>query len=267
MITHTASDVPTRHVDCIDLQTAEARTMARIRAVLFDIDGTLLESNEAHAHAWVEALRGHGHEVPYDTVRSKIGMGSDKLLADVARIDRESELGQAITSVRGEILKAQYLADLGPFHGARMLVDMLQSRGLLCIAISAATSDHTADLLEAAGVADLMDDIVCSPSKPGHDLVRIALDRLGVEADEAVMLGDTPYDIEAANRAGVGTIALRCGGYWNDEALHGALAIFDDPADLAARLDHSPLALDRESMPPPSPMKVRTRRVTERQAS
>lgn len=237
--------------------------MARIRAVLFDIDGTLLESNEAHAHAWVEALHGHGHDVPYDTVRSKIGMGGDKLLAEVASIDNESELGKAVTSVRGEILKAQYLADLGPFHGARMLVDMLRSRGLRCIAVSSATADDIADLLRAAGVADLMDDIVSADDAddPELDLVRIALDRLGVESDEAVMLGDTPYDIEAAHKCGVGTIALRCGGYWNDEALHGALAIFDDPADLAARLDHSPLALDRESMPPPSPMKVSTRRV------
>lgn len=245
--------------------------MARIRAVLFDIDGTLLESNDAHAHAWVEALRGHGHEVPFDMVRSKIGMGGDKLLADVARIDQESELGKAVTSVRAEILKARYLADLGPFHGARMLVDMLQSRGLLCVAVSSASADDIADLLRAAGVADLMDDIICADdadrSKPDPDLVRIAIDRLGVEPDEAVMLGDTPYDIEAAHKCGVSTIALRCGGWWTDEALRGAIAIFDDPADLAARLDKSPLALDRESMPPPSPMKVRTRRVAERQAS
>lgn len=230
--------------------------MARIRAVLFDIDGTLLESNDAHAHAWVEALRGHGHEVPYETVRSKIGMG-DKLLADVARIDHESELGKAVTSVRGEIMKT-HLADLGPFHGARMLVDMLQSRGLLCVVVSSAPKADVDDLLAAAGVADLMDDIVCATT---DNLVRMALEKIGVEADEAVMLGDTPYDIEAANKAGVATIALRCGGGWDDAALGGAIAIFDDPADLAARLDHSPLALDRDSMPPPSPMKVQTRRL------
>jgi HAD superfamily hydrolase (TIGR01509 family) len=240
--------------------------MARIRAVLFDIDGTLLESNDAHAHAWVEALRGHGREVPFEMVRSKIGMGGDKLLADVANIDDESPLGQAIQASRAQIMKAQYLADLGPFHGSRMLVDMLRSRGLVCVAVSSSSEADIQDLLRAAGVADLMHEVICADdadaSKPDPDLVQVALDRLGIFADEAVMLGDTPYDVEAAHKAGVMTIALRCGGYWNDKALAGAVAIFDDPADLAARLDHSPLALDRDSLPPPSPVRIRARTVS-----
>lgn len=241
--------------------------MARIRAVLFDIDGTLLESNDAHAHAWVEALRGHGHEVPFEMVRSKIGMGGDKLLAEVARIDHTSPQGETVSRQRGQIMKARYLADLGPFHGSRVLVDLLRSRGLVCVAVSSASADDIADLLRAAGVADLMHEVVCADdadaSKPDPDLIQIALERVGVEADEAVMLGDTPYDVEAAHKAGVITIALRCGGYWSDQELAGAVAIFDDPADLAANLDHSPLALDRESLPPPSPVKVRTRRIAE----
>lgn len=235
--------------------------MARIRAVLFDIDGTLLESNDAHTHAWVEALRGHGHEVPFERVRSKIGMGGDKLLADLVAIDDESTLGKAIKTSRGHIMKARYLADLGPFHGARMLVDMLRSRGLVCVAVSSASADDIADLLRAAGVADLMHDVICADdaeaSKPDPDLIQVALDRLAIFADEAVMLGDTPYDIEAARRANVLSIAFRCGGYWTDKDLRGAAAIFDDPADLAAHLDHSPLALDRESLPPPSPVRMR----------
>lgn len=234
--------------------------MARIRAVLFDIDGTLLESNDAHAHSWVEALRGHGRDVPFDRVRSKIGMGGDKLLAEL-HIDDEGVLGKAIQRSRANIMKSSYLPDLGPFHGSRMLVDMLRSRGLACVAVSSATEADVSDLLRAAGVADLMHDVVCADdveaSKPDPDIVQAALDRLEILSDEAVMLGDTPYDIEAARRARVVAIALRCGGFWTDDDLAGAIAIFDDPADLAAHLDRSPLALDCDSLPPPSPVRLR----------
>src|SRR4051812_28201413 len=121
--------------------------MARIRAVLFDIDGTLLDSNDAHAHAWLDSLRGHGHSVPFERVRSKIGLGGDKLLAEVASIDHQSVEGLSISERRALILRAHYLPDLGPFHGARVLVDRLRSRGLVCAAVSSASADDIADLL------------------------------------------------------------------------------------------------------------------------
>lgn len=239
--------------------------MARIRAVLFDIDGTLLDSNDAHAHAWLDSLRGHGRNVPFEHVRSKIGMGSDKLLAAVAGIDHESALGLSIAERRGVIFKAYYLPDLGPTHGARVLVDRLRSRGLACAAVSSSAGNDIADLLRAAGVADLIDVVVSGDdadrTKPDPDLVALALDRVGVTAAEALMIGDTPYDVEAGDRAGVPVIALRCGGLWSDEQLADAIAIYDDPADLSAQLDRSPLALDRESDPPSVFGRGRARRV------
>lgn len=229
--------------------------MARIRAVLFDIDGTLLDSNDAHAHAWLDALRGLGHDVPFDLLRSKIGKGGDKLLMEVLGIDHESTEGRAITEARAKILKAHYLPDLGPFHGSRVLVDRLRSRGLTCAAVSSATADDIADLLRAAGVADLMDLVVSSDdadrSKPDPDLVEVALDRLDITPGEALMIGDTPYDVAAATKANVLVVALRCGGGWADRDFDGAVAIYDDPSDLSSQLDRSPLALDRESNPPP----------------
>jgi HAD superfamily hydrolase (TIGR01509 family) len=235
--------------------------MARIRAVLFDIDGTLLDSNDAHAHAWLDSLRGHGRNVPFDLVRSKIGMGGDKLLAEVAGIERDSDLGRSINERRTMIFKAQYLPDIGPFHGARVLVDRLRSRGLACAAVSSSTAEDIQDLLRAAGVADLMDSVISADdadrSKPDPDLVEIALDRLGVTASEALMIGDTPYDIEAGARAGVPVVAVRCGG-WTDRDLQAAVAIYDNPADLSSQLDRSPLALDIESEPSNGP---RARRV------
>lgn len=235
--------------------------MTRIRAVLFDIDGTLLDSNDAQAHAWLDSLRGHGRDVPYELVRSKIGMGGDKLLRAVAGIEETSVLGRSIEERRAAIMKAHYLPDLGPFPGARVLVDRLRSRGLTCAAVSSASSSDIADLLRAAAVADLMDVVVCGDdadkSKPDPDLVEIALERIGALADEALMIGDTPYDIDAGRRAGVGVVAVRCGGGWSDRDLSGAVAIFDDPADLSSRLDRSPFALDRESDPPAPRMRLR----------
>src|SRR4051794_8635084 len=131
--------------------------MARIRAVLFDIDGTLLDSNDAHAHAWLDSLRGHGRNVPFEHVRSKIGMGGDKLLPAVAGVEHDSVEGVTIAERRGVIFKAHYLPDLGPTHGARVLVDRLRSRGLVCAAVSSSSGNDVADLLRAAGVADLFD--------------------------------------------------------------------------------------------------------------
>lgn len=218
--------------------------MTRVRAVLFDIDGTLLDSNDAHAHAWLDALRGHGKNVPFDLVRSKIGMGGDKLLRDVAGIDHESVEGRLIVERRAALLKGHYLADLGPFTGARVLVDRLRSRGLTCAVVTSSAAADAADLLRETGAADLMEHVISADdadkSKPDPDLVEVALERVSVSADEAILIGDTPYDVEAARRAGVAVIAFRCGG-WKDKDLEGAVAIYDGPADLASHLDTSPI--------------------------
>ncbi len=228
--------------------------MARIRAVLFDIDGTLLDSNDAHAHAWLDALRGHGRDVPFELVRSKIGMGGDKLLASLVGIDHESVEGKQITERRVAILKAHYLADVGPFPGARALVDRIRSRGITCVTATSAKAADVADLLREAAVADLMDIIVTSDdvdrSKPDPDLISVAVEKAGVGKDEVILIGDTPYDIEAATKAGVATIAFRCGG-WKNQDLEGAIAIYDGPSDLASQLDQSPIMrdVDLASMP------------------
>lgn len=239
--------------------------MARIRAVMFDVDGTLLDSNDAHAHAWLDALRGHGVDVPLDLVRSKIGMGGDKLLMEVAGIDHESTQGKVISERRIAVFKQLYLPDLGPVPGGRALVERLRTRGLRRAVVSSASAAELADLLRVAAVATLFDVEITADdadrSKPDPDVVAVALAKLDVGPRETVLLGDTPYDIASAARAGVSTIAFRSGG-WKDRDLEGAIAIYDHPQELLSRFDQSPLALGVDDAMPvaPSPRRARPRR-------
>ena len=216
------------------------------KAVLFDIDGTLVDSNDAHAHAWVRAFTETGVRVAFETVRCAIGMGGDKLMPAVAGFQEKSPLGQQVSKRRQEIFKTEYLPHLQPFQDAGALVRRCESLGLNAVAASSAKRDELEALLTIADASSLLGDATSAndaeESKPDPDIVHAALQKAGVAASDAVMIGDTPYDVEAAARAGVSVIAFRCGG-WNDASLRGAIAIYDGPWDLLARLDSSPLNL------------------------
>ena len=223
-------------------------------AVLFDIDGTLVDSNDAHAHAWVQALAEAGTRVEFENVRCAIGMGADKLLPGVAGIEANSPLGKRISERRGDIFKTAYLPTLRPFPGAAELVAAIQSLGMKTVAASSARRDELEALLKIAGAGSRADDSASGDdaegSKPDPDIVHAALEKAGVAAGEALMIGDTPYDIEAASRAGVVTIAFRSGG-WADAALRGAIAIYDGPGHLLERLEDSLLVNPKAQIPNP----------------
>ena len=216
-----------------------------LRAVLFDVDGTLVDSNDAHAHAWEDVFREEGYAARFADVRPLIGMGGDKLLPKAIGVDADSERGKALGERRKEIFKQRYLPRLRPFPGARALLERLRAAGLTLVVATSAQEDELAGLLDAAGVADLFAETTSSSdadsSKPDPDIIRAALKRAGpgVAPSAALMVGDTPYDVEAASRAGVGTVAVRSGG-WDDAALRGAVAVFADVADILARYDASP---------------------------
>ena len=218
--------------------------MMPVRGVLLDIDGTLVDSNDAHAHAWVRALAESGHDVPFETVRPLIGMGGDKLLPKVCGLDAEAGEGKQVSKRRGEIFLADYLPRLSPTRGAKDLLDRLHAKGLRLVVASSAKKGELEPLMKLCGADRVCESATSSDdagaSKPDPDILHAALRSLGMPAAQAVMIGDTPYDVEAAKRAGMRVIALRCGG-WDDAGLQGASAVYDDPADLAAHLDGSPL--------------------------
>lgn len=212
--------------------------------VIFDVDGTLVDSNDAHAHAWVTAMEEQGYNVEYATVRELIGMGSDNLLPKAINTEGDSPPGETMSERRGEVFKERYLASIAAFPQTRALVERMNANGLKLVVASSAKTEELEPLLQRAQVADLLTERISSNdaerSKPAPDTVELALDRLDLPPAAVVMIGDTPYDVAAATQAGVGIIALRSGG-WDDEALAGALAVYDDPADLLAHFDTSPL--------------------------
>ena len=203
--------------------------------LLFDVDGTLIDSNPAHADAWTQSLREHGIEVATNQVRPLIGMGGDKLLPAIAHVSDDSALGQAIARRKKAIFET-LLPDLHPTPGARPLLEYLREQHVTLVIATSADDREVSVLLQRAGVDDLIprrtsrDD--ARDSKPDPDIVQAALAKSLARPAQTAMVGDTPYDVEAAIRAGIKAIALRCGGYWTDGSLQGAAEIFDDPEDL-----------------------------------
>ena len=208
----------------------------RVRGVLLDVDGTLLDSNDAHAESWVQVFQRHGFDIPFERVRPLIGEGGDKLLPQLTGIDAESSRGKQLSAERRKLFLEQYLPRLQPTRGATVLVERLKAARVRVVIATSSSEEELGALLEQAGVADLIERATSSAdgaSKPDPDIVRAALAEGGLSPAEAVMVGDTPYDIAAAARSGVKAIALRCGGWWDDAALAGAVGIYDDPAALA----------------------------------
>lgn len=208
-----------------------------LRGVIFDIDGTLVDSNDAHARAWVDTFAEAGHDVPFEVVRPLIGMGGDKLLPKTIGVRHDGEEGKKLSERRSQIFRERYLPTLRPLDGSRALVEQVRAKGLKPVVATSANDEELKGLLSAAGVADLMEEKATASdakrSKPDPDIVRAAIELSGIAADQLVMIGDTPYDVEAATIAGIAIIGFRSGG-WADDELAGAVEIYDGPADLLA---------------------------------
>jgi HAD superfamily hydrolase (TIGR01509 family) len=214
------------------------------QGVILDVDGTLVDSNDAHARAWQQAFHEAGYRIPFEGIRRLIGMGGDQLLPEAIGVAASTPSGKAISERRGQIFREHYLPEVKALPGSRDLIVRLRRDGYLLAVASSAQPDELVALLKIAGVDDLFEARTSAgdveESKPEPDVVVAALRRLEVSAADALMIGDTPYDAEAAGRAGVAFIGFRSGG-WSDGDLKGARAVYDGPSDLLAGLDSSPL--------------------------
>ena len=214
------------------------------QAALLDVDGTLVDSNDAHAHAWVEVLADLGMQVPYERVRRLIGKGGDKLVPEVTGKD-DAKWIKDLGERKNEAFFSRHFDAIRPFPRVRELLERMKDAGLALVVATSAKQEEMERLLGIAGVNDLFDEQATKDdakrSKPDPDIIGAALKAAGIDASRAVMLGDTPYDVEAARRAGVETVALESGG-WKAAELAGAVAVYADAAALLREFDASAFA-------------------------
>ena len=218
----------------------------KVKAVLLDMDGTLIESNALHAESWQRAFAEFGIEVSFDTALRQIGKGGDHLLPVFVPKEKVETTGKAIEKFRKELFEREYLSRVKPFPKVRQLVERMKKAGLKIAIASSAGKDELQYYKKLARVDDLIEEETTSEdaekSKPHPDIFGAALERLGVQASHALSLGDTPYDAEASGKIGIRTIGLTCGG-WPKQDLQaaGCIEIYADPAELLAHFDKSAL--------------------------
>jgi HAD superfamily hydrolase (TIGR01509 family) len=214
------------------------------RAVLFDVDGTLVDTVDLHGAAWVETFRRFGREVPFETVRPQIGKGGDNLVPALLP-DATDELREEMEAVRGPLFKRDFLPRAVPFPGVRALFERLAEGGVAIVLASSSDEEDVRFHLDLIACADLVDATTsrddADRSKPCPDIFAAALAKVApLAAQDAVVVGDSPWDIEAAAKLALPAIGFRSGGFPEDELIEaGAFALYDGPSDLLARYDSS----------------------------
>jgi phosphoglycolate phosphatase-like HAD superfamily hydrolase len=227
-------------------QTALAkRTRPRRRsAVVLGLEGALVDTREASTLSWLVALHDGGHDVSIDLLRHLSGVPNDELLRIVAGLTADSPEGREILRQQERIFRTWYLPRILPFVGARRLLQRMKSDGLRVVALSSGTSEAAPELVRASGVADLLDDVVAADGEPRdaalNEIITSLIASCGCKRDGIALIGDSPYDVSAGERAGIDVIALRCGG-WTDASLQGALAVYEDHVHLLSQFQTSPI--------------------------
>ena len=218
-----------------------------IKAILYDIDGTLVDSNDMHVLAWEQAFDGIGATFDRQTIHDQIGKGTDMLVPTLLP-DLDEDAQEKLGDAHGAIFKDKYLKEAKPFPGAHDLLARSHAAGQRVVLASSASAEELEHYLGLLDAHDLVATTTSSDdvenTKPAPDIFATALKKLGdVDPSEVIVVGDTPYDIEAAGKCGVAAVGLRSGKF-TDAVLRdaGAIAIYDDVAALLAGYDESPLA-------------------------
>jgi membrane protein len=216
------------------------------RAILFDIDGTLIDSNDAHVEAWQRAFAAEGFTFTRTEIHAQVGKGGDNLVPSLVP-QATREVQERIDRAHADIFRRDFLPFVAPFPGARDVLKQLAALGHTLVLASSASReevDHYVELLDADGLLSgttSKDDV--ARSKPCADIFLAALALTGRTADEAVVIGDTPYDLIAARRAGIAAIAVLSGGFTEDELRAcQPLEVYADVAALGANYATSHLA-------------------------
>jgi len=214
-----------------------------LQAAIFDVDGTLVDTVDLHAHAWQDAFAKWGKDIPYMEVRNQIGKGGDQILPVFLSAKEIKEFGKELTEWRGKHFKREYLPKAGAFPRTRELFSALRERGVKLALASSAKEDELEGYKKLANISDLTnaetnaDDV--AKTKPHPDIFAVALKKLRIEeVSRAIAVGDSPFDAEAAGKVGLKTIGVLCGGF--PEAVlraAGCVAIYRHPQDLLANVD------------------------------
>jgi phosphoglycolate phosphatase-like HAD superfamily hydrolase len=217
------------------------------QAIIFDMDGTLVDSVDLHALAWERAFVEFGHQVTFEQARGQIGKGGDQLLPVFLSDAQQADHGEALEAWRGDLFKSAYLPMLRPFSAVPDLMKRIRDAGIRIAIASSAKQKELDVYLEIAGIKDWVDEVVSSEdaeqSKPAPDIFSAALKKLKLAPDAVIAIGDTPYDAQAATKAGIRAVGVLCGGFTEASLREGGcMAVYPGPASLLACFDGSPLA-------------------------
>jgi HAD superfamily hydrolase (TIGR01509 family) len=212
------------------------------KAFIFDIDGTLIDSNDFHAWAWEKAFRLKGKAIPFDRIRREVGKGSDQLMPVFLTKEEIAEFGEEVDELQGDIFMREYLSQVRPFPKVRELFQAIHDAGGKTALASSSDKEQIEKYETLAKIKGLVDECACADdakrTKPAPDIFEVAVKKLGSPSKSSVVvIGDTPHDALAARKAGLQIIGVRCGGFSEEELIsNGCFAVYADPADILAHL-------------------------------
>lgn len=208
-----------------------------LQAILFDIDGTLVDSNDIHARCWIEAFGHFGKDVEWDVIRHQIGKGGDLLVPDLLNAREMRQFGESLKKYRSDLFKKKYMQTVRPFAGIAEVLRGIHGRGVKLALASSANADEVEHYTKLLGIGDLLEASTSKKdagmSKPSPEIFEAALEQTGTDRSRTLVVGDTPYDVLAAHRAGMAVAAVLCGGFERN-LLSKAEFIFEDVKSLAA---------------------------------